>query len=200
MSITSAPTVRCATCEAAIPGPPVIAGRRTFCCQGCVAGGPCICSYDREVTAMTNLASVPRPVHARWPMTEQAWRELTAELEELRAEVQALAFLTDDGDGLVDLRLARATRRLDQLADVLAQAAPVADPDGAVIGRRVTLLDGGDEPCSYLLVCPGQGDPAQGWVAADSPLGSAMLGTRAGDTVEVAAPAGRRRVTVAAVD
>jgi hypothetical protein len=39
----------CATCEADIPGIPVIHVGIAFCCHGCVAGGPCICSYDPEV-------------------------------------------------------------------------------------------------------------------------------------------------------
>lgn len=37
----------CATCEVEIVGPPVVEVGLSFCCSGCVAGGPCICSYDR---------------------------------------------------------------------------------------------------------------------------------------------------------
>ena len=52
---------------------------------------------------------------------------------------------------------------------------------------------------SYTIVFPGDGDPSRGWVSADSPLGSAVLGARAGESVHVAAPVGRWRVTVVAV-
>ena len=39
------PTFRCVTCEAAAPHPTFYVGL-PFCCAGCVADGPCICSYD----------------------------------------------------------------------------------------------------------------------------------------------------------
>ena len=53
---------------------------------------------------------------------------------------------------------------------------------------------------TYALVAPGEGAPSQGRISADSPLGAAILGRRAGDTVEIDAPAGRRRVTVECVE
>lgn len=39
----------CASCEAVTPTHPVIHLGLPFCCAGCAAGGPCICSYDSEV-------------------------------------------------------------------------------------------------------------------------------------------------------
>jgi hypothetical protein len=41
----------CATCEIEIAGAPTFHVGLAFCCAGCVAGGPCICSYDEETTA-----------------------------------------------------------------------------------------------------------------------------------------------------
>ena len=43
------PTFRCVTCEAAAPRPTFHVGL-PFCCAGCVADGPCICSYDEPAT------------------------------------------------------------------------------------------------------------------------------------------------------
>jgi hypothetical protein len=40
----------CASCEARIQGSAVFYAGIPFCCAGCVAGGPCMCSYDVEVT------------------------------------------------------------------------------------------------------------------------------------------------------
>jgi transcription elongation factor GreA len=145
---------------------------------------------------MTNLAFTNETQRPRWPMTAEAWRALVDELEQLRVDTRTLAVAADDGDGLVDLRIAQAVRRRDQLADVLAAAAPVDDRESAVIGSRLTIVDDGGEPDTYTLVAPGQGDPSRGWVSADSPLGAAVLGARAGDSVEVDAPAGRRHVTI----
>ena len=36
----------CVTCEIAIAGPATFHVGLPFCCAGCVAGGPCTCSYD----------------------------------------------------------------------------------------------------------------------------------------------------------
>ena len=36
----------CVTCEIEIAGPVTFHLGLPFCCAGCVAGGPCICSYD----------------------------------------------------------------------------------------------------------------------------------------------------------
>ncbi len=40
----------CVTCEGEIAGPPTFHVGLPFCCAGCVAGGPCTCSYDDEPT------------------------------------------------------------------------------------------------------------------------------------------------------
>jgi hypothetical protein len=41
----------CATCEITIAGAPIYHDGAAFCCAGCAAGGPCICSYDDEPAA-----------------------------------------------------------------------------------------------------------------------------------------------------
>lgn len=38
----------CATCEHTIAGHPVFHLGLTFCCPGCAADGPCMCSYDMD--------------------------------------------------------------------------------------------------------------------------------------------------------
>lgn len=38
----------CVTCEAEITATPTIHDGLSFCCAGCVPGGPCTCSYDME--------------------------------------------------------------------------------------------------------------------------------------------------------
>jgi hypothetical protein len=41
-------TFSCTNCEAAIHGSVTFFVGLPFCCAGCVAGGPCTCSYDPE--------------------------------------------------------------------------------------------------------------------------------------------------------
>jgi hypothetical protein len=38
----------CVTCEVEISGPVTFHVGLPFCCSGCVADGPCTCSYDQE--------------------------------------------------------------------------------------------------------------------------------------------------------
>jgi len=90
--------------------------------------------------------------------------------------------------------------RLDALSAVFDSAERIHESQQAVIGRRVTVLEPEGESVTYALVFPGDGDPGQGWISADSPLGSAILGCEPGDRVEVTAPAGRRVVTVLSVE
>jgi transcription elongation GreA/GreB family factor len=130
-------------------------------------------------------------------MTREAWFTLVDELGRLRADVASLA--GELADGVVDLAVIKAARRLDVLSAVLDAAERIHESERAVIGRRVTVLEPEGESVSYRLVFPGDGDPAQGCISADSPLGSAILGCVPGDRVEVTAPAGRRLVTVLSV-
>ena len=146
-----------------------------------------------------NELAIRRPSpRRRWPMTGEAWLALVDELGHLRAGLAS--FAGDPTDGVIDLEIVKAARRLDVLSAVLDAAERIREPESVVIGRRVTVLEPEGESVSYALVFPGDGDPAQGWISADSPLGSAVLGCMPGDRVEVAAPAGRRVVTVLSVE
>jgi transcription elongation factor GreA len=135
-----------------------------------------------------------------WPMTREAWQRLVDEIERLRVDVFVLAGGANPDDGLVHVPVAQALRRLETLTAVLAGGQEVDDDGSVVIGRRASLREEDGTSFSFALVYPGDGDPANGWISADSPLGAAVLGARAGDVVEVAAPAGRRTVTVIAVE
>ncbi len=42
------PTFTCATCDDAIAGRPTFHLGLAFCCAGCAADGPCMCTYDHE--------------------------------------------------------------------------------------------------------------------------------------------------------
>jgi regulator of nucleoside diphosphate kinase len=53
-----------------------------------------------------------------------------------------------------------------------------------------------DEPETYTLVFPDDADINDGKLSVLAPLGTALLGTQAGQVVEFAAPAGVRRLIV----
>ncbi|HEX5013318.1 MAG TPA: hypothetical protein VFV72_04090 [Candidatus Limnocylindrales bacterium] len=50
MGYTSTPApLTCTSCEGEIGGRAEFHVGLPFCCAGCVAGGPCTCSYDGEI-------------------------------------------------------------------------------------------------------------------------------------------------------
>ena len=147
---------------------------------------------------MTELATRGPSREQRWPMTGEAWFTLVDEPGRLRADVASLA--GELADDVVDLAVIKTARRLDVLSAVFDAAERIHESEQAVIGRRVTVLEPEGESVTYRLAFPGDGDPAQGRISADSPLGSAVLGCWPGDRVEVTAPAGRRVVTVLSVE
>jgi hypothetical protein len=154
----------------------------------------------RSFLTMSELATKQPSAEQRWPMTGEAVQALVDEVAHLRAGVVTLAGVSVLNDGMVHLPLIRSARRLDVLSAVLDAAERMDESDCAVIGRRVTLLESEGDSVTYALVFPGDGDPGQGWISADSPLGMAILRCAAGDRVEVVAPGGCRVVTVLSVD
>lgn len=46
------PDFTCATCDATITHHPTFHVGLAFCCAGCAADGPCMCSYDVEAPAL----------------------------------------------------------------------------------------------------------------------------------------------------
>jgi transcription elongation factor GreA len=93
---------------------------------------------------------------------------------------------------VLDQQIYVLRRRLDlgELAE--------AEHDGELdIGERVALrntLTGEVE--EYRIVGTGEGDPARGDISHESPVGSALLGRRVGDIVDVAVPSGSLRLEV----
>jgi regulator of nucleoside diphosphate kinase len=76
--------------------------------------------------------------------------------------------------------------------------APTRVPRGVVtMNSRFRVRDlEEDELDTYTLVFPDEADIDSGRVSVLAPLGTALLGTRAGDVVELNAPAGLRRLKV----
>lgn len=148
---------------------------------------------------MTDLAVARRTERRHWPMTREAQERLTDEVAELRRDAAMLAGGASDDD-VIRLPAAQAARRLETLSAVLDWAQVVDDPGSAAIGRRATMLDQQGRTTTYSIVFPGDGDPTLGWVSADSPLGSAILGGRPGQTVRVDAPSGPWTATILSLD
>jgi transcription elongation factor GreA len=148
-------------------------------------------------------------------VTAAGLEKLREELGQLRAERERLGqrirsalvhggVAPENGDyldaarerELLEHRIARLEHRM--------WAAEIVEParDGEIeIGERVTVLDltTGDTT-DYRIVGSGEGDPEAGEISHESPVGSALLGRRVGDVVEVEVPSGTVRLEVVEVD
>ena len=73
--------------------------------------------------------------------------------------------------------------------------------DVITLRSRVVLkdLDDGEE-ATYTLVYPEESDPASGRISILSPVGTAMLGCRVGDTFEWKVPRGNLRMQVLRIE
>ena len=134
-----------------------------------------------------------------WPMTAEALGALERELDLLHAEALRPLEPADPDGVVVVLPLRHSRERYEQLRRVRAGALLVEDPPGAAIGRRVELADDARDRFEITLVLPGDGEPANGWVSGDAPLGAAVLGAIVGQTVVVRAPSGPWTARVLAV-
>ena len=116
-----------------------------------------------------------------------------------------------DAARLRELLAARARARagrdqdhLDELAAELERAVIAAandvPADVIAIHSRVEILDlVSGERRELVLVLPGESDASAGKISVLAPLGTALLGYRAGDEVEWLMPGGLRRLRVESV-
>ncbi len=84
--------------------------------------------------------------------------------------------------------------RIQYLENVL-RAATIITHDGATdevrIGSEVTIReDGSDEDEVYMIVGAAEANPRDGKISSKSPIGSALLGRKKGDSIKVQTPSG----------
>ena len=62
--------------------------------------------------------------------------------------------------------------------------------DTVEIGSKVTIQESGEPKETYLLVGPQEADPVKGRISYSSPIGVALIGHKAGETVTAETPVG----------
>jgi transcription elongation factor GreA len=129
--------------------------------------------YARLVDDLRALTTVRRP-------------ELAEHFRQARLDAD------QDSPLLFDLleEQAQLEARISLLEGQLA-AARIVEPtsDGsAAIGSRVRVRHGSGEIAEYELVGPVESDAGNGRVSIEAPVGRALLGARAGDTVLIETP------------
>ncbi|MFM2106290.1 MAG: transcription elongation factor GreA [Chloroflexota bacterium] len=135
-----------------------------------------------------------------------------AELDDLRdvqrpANVQRIKTAREHGDLRENAEYQEARREQSfiegriQALEALVRNAEIVESAGGhevMIGSTVVVEHDG-ERIEYAIVGSSEANPLEGRVSYVSPIGSALLGRRAGDEVVVAAPSGGRRYRVVEV-
>jgi transcription elongation factor GreA len=83
--------------------------------------------------------------------------------------------------------------RIQQLESIVKTAVVIEESTAEVVGlgTKVTVTEGeGGTPEHYHIVGSVEADPLHGYISNASPLGRALMGHKAGDTVIVNAPDG----------
>ncbi|HEY0492747.1 MAG TPA: transcription elongation factor GreA [Candidatus Dormibacteraeota bacterium] len=145
------------------------------------------------------------------PMTQAGFDALKTELAELRARrpglVEEVSAARSQGDlsenfayhdarqhlGMLDGRIQTVEATLRRAQVVESGARGVVQ-----IGSKVVVRDEFGES-SYEIVGPTEGNMARGLMSIASPMGSALVDRKAGDTVTFKTPGGERKATVVSV-
>lgn len=148
-------------------------------------------------------------------LTRTGYERLKEELDHLRtvrrAEVtERLRAAREEGEGeeseynlaredqaFVEGRIA-ALERLMAEAEVMEEPSPAGQPEVG-IGYSVVVRDEDGAEETYYIVGPMEADPDSGRISTHSPVGQALVGHRAGDSVEVETPMGTRRLSIVGV-
>jgi transcription elongation factor GreA len=85
--------------------------------------------------------------------------------------------------------------RILEVTQILARAtiidAPKANPTKVTLGSKVELESNVGSKRIYQVVGSAEADPAADKISNESPVGSAILGHKKGDTVKVTTPSGK---------
>lgn len=112
--------------------------------------------------------------------------------------------VTPAGRSLLEKQLAKAQspaerRRLESRIADLVVLEPPADRGVVAFGATVDVRVDGAARRRFIVVGADEADVAAGRISADSPLGRALVGARAGDIVTWHRPVGDAAVTIDAV-
>lgn len=149
------------------------------------------------------------------PLTLEGKANLEVELEDLRVQRRAVAerihnaqeLGTSQNDAEYDdakLEQGMVEGRILEIEDILRRATIIASggTDGTgrvVIGSNVHVSQDGSEQRFQIVGAP-EADPAKGKISNESPVGSALLGKSAGDTVDVHVPRGVVKMKIIKID
>jgi len=149
-------------------------------------------------------------------LTREGYKKLQEELEYLRTQrrqeiAQRLHEAMEGGELIENAEYEAAKNeqafvegRIKELEILLATARVVDEipsTDTVQVGSRVVIQEeGSDTPEEYVIVGAAEADPSAGRISNESPLGKALLNKKAGDLVQVDAPAGSFKFRILKVE
>jgi len=149
------------------------------------------------------------------PVTTEGKRRMQHELEEMLVQVPVVSKAIADAREKGDLRenaeyhaareeLSMLNARIGDLKSKLSQAVVVdesqIDTKRVAFGAKVTMVDLKDKSVEeWQLVGDGEDDALENRILTSSPMGKALLGKKAGETVVVKAPAGDLKFKIQAI-
>jgi transcription elongation factor GreA len=68
------------------------------------------------------------------------------------------------------------------------------------IGAKVTVQEEDFDPETYMLVGAKEADPRNGRISNESPIGSALMGHKPGETVTVQTPSGKIQLKIVKIE
>ncbi|MGE5223148.1 MAG: transcription elongation factor GreA [Omnitrophica WOR_2 bacterium] len=94
--------------------------------------------------------------------------------------------------------------RIQELEYVLKNAVIIEETSGprdvVEVGARVTVQELDEPPETFHLVGAKEADPRNGKISNESPIGSALIGHRVGDTVTAQTPGGELRLRIVKIE
>jgi transcription elongation factor GreA len=129
-------------------------------------------------------------------------RELTVELPREIKTAVAMGDLRENAEYHAALERQRFVRaRIGQLRTRLSELGTMnldrIPRDRAGLGSTIVIIDLGiDEEVTYELVIPEMADLDRGLVSIASPIGRGLVGRKAGDTVAIDVPSGKKRFEI----
>jgi|LAHR01.1.fsa_nt_gb transcription elongation factor GreA len=150
-------------------------------------------------------------------LTQEGYKKLQDELDYLRTvkrdEIAKRLHEAMEGGELIENAEYEAAKneqaftegRIKELEILLATARVISETPAAheivQVGSTVTIQEeGATESEVYSIVGAAEADPIKGKISNESPLGRALLNHKAGDRVQVEAPAGAFVVTIHKVE
>ncbi|WP_341808663.1 transcription elongation factor GreA [Wolbachia endosymbiont (group E) of Neria commutata] len=156
---------------------------------------------------------------SKFPMTKEGFEHMQAEVGKLKEEkpsiIQAISDARDHGDLSENAEYHTARERLGfiegrivELENKLSHAEVIEvenlSGDTVMFGATVTLsmLNHDDSEVEYIYKIVGEyeADVSRKLISSSSPLGSALIGKKVGDYVEVVVPSGEKLYKIVKIE